>query len=135
MLRYIYRSSIPVFLVQEMRRDMMLSLGLCLLFEGEEQINGAVQTLMSLILHQGHTSKRMHYQIHSTMQVPICIYITLHFCIMMMLVYNRFQKLMVCLSHYRTLTALDRLTQDFDQKVHEGRDVLALTLNTSNLTV
>ena len=51
MLRYIYRSSIPVFLVQEMRRDMMLSLGLCLLFEGEEQINGAVQTLMSLILH------------------------------------------------------------------------------------
>ena len=74
MLRYIYRSSIPVFLVQEMRRDMMLSLGLCLLFEAEEQINGAVQTQMSLILHQGHTSKRMHYQIHSTMQVPICIY-------------------------------------------------------------
>lgn len=37
--------------------------------------------------------------------------------------------MMICLSHYRTLTALDRLTQAHDEMVCEWRDTLAQTLD------
>lgn len=36
---------------------------------------------------------------------------------------------MVYLSHYRTLTSLDRLTKNYDQKVYEWRDSLTPMLN------
>lgn len=81
-----------------------------------------IQRIVSIILYAGNADKQVMYM--------SCKYNFLHFHFQ---VFNRLQKLNICMSHQTTIKLVDMLGSDFDSKVHQWRDSLISALD--NVTV
>ena len=83
-----------------------------------------LQRLVSLVLYSGHVSKSVSF---SSSDHIIASHLHIHSILFQ--VYQRLQKLQLCLSHKQTLKVIDKMGEGFDAKVWKWKKEVEETMN------